>query len=91
MNIAIGSDDVEQTSLGEIRYLKDLGVFDNRTLLQMWAVNTVKTIFPRRKVSALREGYEGSFIALDGNPLEDLEAVTRIKLRVKQGSLSLLP
>jgi predicted amidohydrolase YtcJ len=87
VKIAIGSDDVQQTSLGEVGYLKELGVFDNRTLIKMWTENTVKTIFPSRKVGALREGYEASFVALEGNPLKDFENIKKIKFRLKQGHL----
>jgi len=34
-----------------------------------------------------REGYEASFLALEGNPIEDLRNLHRIKLRFKQGVL----
>jgi len=40
-----------------------------------------------RKIGALREGYEASFVALRRNPLDDLESVRSIKIRVKQGAL----
>ena len=85
VKIAIGSDEVEQTSLGEMEYLKELGMFDNLTLIKLWTENTVKTIFPSRKVGALREGYEASFVALEGNPLKDFENIKKIKFRLKQG------
>lgn len=91
VTIAIGSDDVEQTSHGEMDYLRDLDVFDNRTLLRMWTTNSARTIFPGRKVGELSEGYEASFLALDGNPLEDFGAVKRIRFRVKQGVLLASP
>lgn len=51
----------------------------------MWCETTPATIFPRRLIGKLAEGYEASFLALDGNPLEDFGAVTRIRARVKQG------
>jgi imidazolonepropionase-like amidohydrolase len=54
-------------------------------LLKLWTEATVKTIFPDRKLGALREGYEASFLALDGNPIEDWQSVRRIKIRFKQG------
>jgi imidazolonepropionase-like amidohydrolase len=53
----------------------------------MWTETTAKTIFPMRKIGALKEGYEASFLALEGNPLEDLQNVRKIKLRFKQGFL----
>ena len=85
VSLAMGSDEVEQTSLGEAEYLKELNVFDNRTLLKMWTETSAKTIFPRRKIGALREGYEASFIALDGDPLKNFESVKKIRYRFKQG------
>lgn len=84
--LAIGSDNVNDSSAKEIQYLQGLGVFDNLTLLKMWTETTAKTIFPRRKIGALKEGYEASFLALEGNPIEDLNNVRRIKLRFKQGA-----
>ena len=71
----------------EIFYLKDLGVFDNLTLIKMWSEATPKAIFPGRKIGALKEGYEASFLALEGNPIEDLNNVHKIKFRFKQGVL----
>jgi hypothetical protein len=38
-----------------------------------------------------QEGYEASFLALAGNPLDDFEAVQAIRLRVKKGRLLLGP
>ena len=84
--LAIGSDIIE-SPLKEIDYLRTLGVFDNVTLLRMWTETTAQTIFPDRKVGALRDLYEASFLALEGNPLDSLENVRRIKLRFKQGTV----
>lgn len=85
--LAIGSDNVGDSSIREVEYLQGLGVFDNLTLLKMWTETTARTIFPRRKIGALREGYEASFLALEGNPVEDLRNVRRIRLRFEQGVL----
>jgi hypothetical protein len=46
VRLAIGSDNVNDSSVKEIEYLRDLGVFDNLTLLKMWTEATAKTIFP---------------------------------------------
>lgn len=85
--LAIGSDNVSDSSWNEIEYLQGLNAFDNLTLLKMWTETTPRVIFPKRKIGLLREGYEASFLALEGNPLEDLQNLHRIKLRVKQGVL----
>jgi imidazolonepropionase-like amidohydrolase len=87
VRLAIGSDNVNDSSVKEVEYLQGLGVFDNLTLLKLWAETTAQTIFPQRKIGALNEGYEASFLALEGNPLEDLQNVRRIKFRFKQGIL----
>ena len=48
---------------------------------------TPRAIFPRRKIGFLREGYEASFLALDGNPLTNFEEIKNVRLRFKQGYL----
>ncbi|MGP0592548.1 amidohydrolase family protein [Nitrospira sp. T9] len=85
VTIAIGSDHAE-TSLAEALHLHQMGIFDNLTLLKVWSENTPKTIFPTRKIGRFEEGYEASFLVLEGNPLEDFKQVQNIILRVKQGS-----
>jgi imidazolonepropionase-like amidohydrolase len=82
--VAIGSDNYDDTSVGEALYLKELGI-DNRTLLRMWTENGARTTFPGRKIGALREGYEASFLVLGANPLSDFANVRRIVLAVKEG------
>ena len=63
------------------------GFFDPLTLLTMWCETTPATIFPDRKIGRLQDGYEASFLVLDGNPLDDFTNTGRITLRVKQGHL----
>jgi hypothetical protein len=87
VSLAIGSDDATDTSVKEIEYLQSLGVFDNLTLLRMWSAITPRTIFPERQIGALQEGFEASFLALEGDPLKDFSNVRRIKIRFKQGLL----
>jgi hypothetical protein len=85
VRIAVGSDSYRQTSLTEILALEQLKIFDNSALLKMGCETTPATIFPNRKIGRLREGYEASLLALDGDPLEDFLNVTKISARVKQG------
>ena len=85
VRLAVGSDNVTDSSVRELFHLKELGVFDNLTLLKMWAETTPQSIFPKRNIGALSDGAEASFLALEGNPLEDLQNVRRIRLRFKQG------
>nr|WP_299346172.1 amidohydrolase family protein [Allomuricauda sp.] len=86
--LAIGSDNFNGTSSGEFYFLKDLNVFTNLELLNMWTINAAKTIFPNRKIGRLKDGYEASFLVLDKNPLEDISNIKEnITLKVKQGTI----
>jgi imidazolonepropionase-like amidohydrolase len=40
---------------------------------------------PNRKVGSLQDGYQASFLALEGNPLEDWKYTQLIRVRFKQG------
>ena len=83
--LAVGSDNPADSSVLEASHLQSLGVLDNLTVLKMWTEATPKAIFPNRRIGYLREGYEASFLALEGSPLEDWHNVRRIKVRFKQG------
>lgn len=85
VTLAIGSDEYDDTSVGEARHLRGLGVFEDRELLEMWTLNCARTVFPERKLGRLEAGYEASFLALDGNPLVDWSSLGRIRYRFKGG------
>jgi imidazolonepropionase-like amidohydrolase len=87
VQIAIGSDSYPQTSAPEALYVYGLKVFDNLELLKMWCETTPATIFPRRKIGYLKNGYEASFLVLAGNPLQDFLNTQKIEMRVKQGEI----
>ena len=83
--LAIGSDNVDDSSALEAAHLQSLGVLDNLALLTLWTDDTARAIFPDRKIGQLQEGYEASFLALENNPVDDWSNVARIKARFKQG------
>jgi len=83
--IAVGSDRYPLTSLPEAMGLHGLNIFDNLTLLKMWCEATPLAIFPNRRIARLREGYEASFLVLDGDPIRDFANVKKIGMRIKQG------
>jgi imidazolonepropionase-like amidohydrolase len=85
VSIAIGSDSFRQTALNEALSLARLQAFDNLTLLKMWCEATAATIFPKRKIGYLRDGYDANFLVLTANPLADFANVKTIELRIKQG------
>ena len=86
VTLALGSDMYNDNSVNEFKLLHSLKVFNNLELLKMWTENATWTTFPYRKIGALKEGYEASFLVLAKNPLEDLSEVNKeIVLKVKQG------
>ena len=87
VKLAPGSDSYRSDTLPEALYLESLHVFDNSELLTMWCTTTANTIFPKRSIGSLKEGYEASFLVLKANPLENFNAVQQITLRVKQGHI----
>ncbi len=87
VRVAIGTDIYQRADASEARNLARLGIYSNLELLKMWAEDTPATIFPGRKLGKLAAGYEASFLALSGNPLDDFGNTQRIALRMKQGVL----
>jgi imidazolonepropionase-like amidohydrolase len=51
----------------------------------MLVETTPQAIFTSRKIGRLEEGYEASLLVLRENPLEDLERLGDVRLRMKQG------
>src|SRR5690606_14756398 len=84
--IVIGSDGVGDAA-DEAAAILATGIVEPAALLRMWTRDTARAIFPERRIGSLEEGYEASFVALAGNPLEDWESVRRVRWRFKQGAL----
>jgi len=87
VKLALGSDSYRRDTLPEALYIESLHVFDHSALLTMWCTTTANTIFPKRLIGSLKEGYEASFLVLKENPLENFSAVQQITMRVKQGRI----
>ncbi|AWX46127.1 hypothetical protein HME9304_03159 [Flagellimonas maritima] len=86
VTLAIGSDMYNDNSTEEFNFLHELDIFTNLELLTMWTEHATSTIFPNRKIGKLKDGYEGSFLVLDKNPLSDISNIyQRIVLRIKEG------
>jgi imidazolonepropionase-like amidohydrolase len=86
---AIGSD--RDSLAPELNYWHKNNIFDAATILRTATATTPQIIFPTRRIGVLKEGYEASFLVLEGNPLENFEQVKNIKLRFKQGFLLNVP
>jgi hypothetical protein len=87
VKIAFGSDSFGRSPVKDVLYLATLGVFRPAELLKIWCEDTPRTIFPDRKLGLLAEGYEASFLVLDGDPTVNLAEVANIGLMCKQGHL----
>jgi hypothetical protein len=87
VRIAVGSDWYGRTARREFDALRGLGLWDNLGLLKMWSETTPRSIFPTRRIGRLQPGYEASFLVLDRDPIEDLDGLRNIRLRVKQGCM----
>jgi imidazolonepropionase-like amidohydrolase len=85
VKILVGSDQFRQTVVPEILLICSLNVFTNLELLKMSCEVTPQAIFSKRKIGFLRDGYEASFLVLDGNPLAAFKQIKNIRLRFKQG------
>lgn len=86
VRMAVGSDEYDDTSVAEVAHLRSLGVFDDAEILRMWTANCAGA-FDGRRIGRLADGYEASFIAFAGDPLEDFAATRSIALRVKDGRI----
>lgn len=84
VRVALGVDD-NRLVIDELESVAALGVFTKAELVRLAVDETPRAIFPLRKIGRIADGYEASFITLDGNPLEDLRALRKIHTRVKQG------
>lgn len=84
--IVIGSDGIGDAA-DEAAAILATGIVEPAALLRTWTGETARAIFPERRIGSLEEGYEASFVALAGNPLEDWESVRRVRWRFKQGAL----
>ncbi len=83
--IYVGSDIFNQTLSKELDHFINLEVFDNLRLLKIFCTDTPRNIFPKRRIGLLKESYEASFLALDDNPLVNIQAIKKIHMRVKEG------
>ncbi len=83
--VALGADSYGSTVTPEIDALINHKVFSNRVLLDIYSRATPQSIFPDRKIGEIREGYEASFLVLNQNPIQRIQAIKEIEMKVKEG------
>jgi imidazolonepropionase-like amidohydrolase len=84
ITITLGTDQGYTTLSEEINDIKQINAFSNLELLTI-LTQTPKTIFPNRKIGELKNGYEATFLVLNDNPLDNMNTIGDIVLRVKNG------
>jgi hypothetical protein len=85
VRILIGSDQFRRDVVPELQSLRLLGIFSDAELLRMDTETTAQVTFPNRKIGKLQEGYEANFLVLDRDPAANLDNLSSISMRVKQG------
>lgn len=85
VRIAIGSDQFRSTSIPEALALAGNGLMTSADVLNALSVVTPAAIFPGRAPFGLAEGAPASFVGFDEDPLRNIDAITRVRLRVKDG------
>lgn len=85
--IAIGSDNYGGTSLDEAIILAKSELFSNLELLKMWTETTVATIYPKKKLGSITDGYLANFLVLQKNPIDHFDNFQSISLMYKEGKL----
>jgi imidazolonepropionase-like amidohydrolase len=85
ITIAFGADLYGSTAMPEIDLLTKNNVFPNFDLIDIYSRATPQSIFPKRKIGEIKEGYEASFLVLDENPFNNIQAIKNITLKIRQG------
>lgn len=85
VRLAIGSDQFRSTSVPEAVSIAREGLMTNAEVVHALSVVTPAAIFPGRAPFGFAEGAPANFIALEANPLEDINALSRVVIRVKDG------
>lgn len=84
---AIGSNAYGITPVAGLIAAAEQGRYSPVQLLRWATVDTPRAIFPQRRVGCLSEGCEASFLVLGADPLQGLDALMSIMLRIKDGQL----
>ncbi|RPG38688.1 MAG: hypothetical protein CBB72_000755 [Muricauda sp. TMED12] len=72
VNVLIGTDQYGKTLFEEVAYLSENNILDNLSILKIITQKNSQAIFPNKRIGLIDEGYEGNFIVLEGNPIDDI-------------------
>jgi imidazolonepropionase-like amidohydrolase len=85
VQVLIGSDGGGPDLLDEARYLASLDVMSETEIFALLTTLTPRVLFPDRRIGHLRDGWEASFLVLEGDPTRDLGYLGEPSVVVKQG------
>ncbi|ATW04778.1 hypothetical protein [Sphingorhabdus sp. YGSMI21] len=83
--LAIGSNAYGSTIIDGLVARAASHTFTNAEILDLATAQTAQAIFPERKIACFDAGCEASFLVLQRNPLEDIQAIRAIEMRIKEG------
>lgn len=83
---ALGTDGMHGELSREAQYVVDLGA-TNYKALQALTINGAKTCGIENETGSLVTGKYADIIAIEGNPLENIKALEKVKVVMKQGRL----
>jgi hypothetical protein len=85
VRIVIGSDQNRGTSVHEALAIHEAKLMEPAALLRALSSDAASMILPDQGKFDLSEGARADFLVLESNPIEDIHAITKIRLRVKDG------
>ena len=84
LKFGIGTDGIHQGLAQEAKYITELGA-SNHEVLAGITVNAAKLCGVQNKTGALKKGLAADIIVVDGNPIEDITALKRVKAVYQDG------
>lgn len=84
LKFGIGTDGIHQGLAQEAAYVASLGA-KNRDVLAGITVNAAKLSGVAESTGSITEGLAADLVALDGNPIEDIQALKRVRAVIQDG------
>lgn len=85
VSMVMGSNDPSRTSRVELGYWFNIGKNNYLKLIRAACETSPQSIFPKRKIGKIENGYEASFLVLDQDPSQNLLILRMISMKVKNG------
>ena len=84
LKFGIGTDGIHQGLAQEAKYISQLGA-SNKNVLAGITVNAAKLCGVSDKTGAIEKDLAADLVVLDGNPLEDIDALKRVAAVYQDG------